>query len=281
MLGGGEGDAVRVAAVAVRGVGAKRGDFDLARGARAEHGDHAERRADRQRAAAAEEVANLVGRGAGGDVVVFRREAEQLIADAAAGPQRFEAGGAELVDDFEGEVALGVAEGMQGSGFRVQSCRVNRMHLLNPEPRTAERSNRGDCVVDQFDCAAAGGVVPGEYVFDAGAEEVEGQLDGRPAESAFGGHGVDVHLHFVLLARRGRHRRRRRRWFCSHEVPVAVRVLVEAIDEAVKVADSRRPGEEEFGFAVQDGRLGQLWRARRGGESLDQFAGVGGRSLRI
>ena len=33
--------------------------------------------------------------------------AEQLIADAAARPQRFEAGGAELLDDFEGELALG------------------------------------------------------------------------------------------------------------------------------------------------------------------------------
>ena len=86
-------------------------------GARAEHGDHAERRADRQRAAAAEEVADLVGRGAGGDVVVLGREAEQLIAHAAAGPQRLEAGRAELLDDFQGERAL---VGGVGHGFRVQ-----------------------------------------------------------------------------------------------------------------------------------------------------------------
>ena len=106
VLGGGERDAVGVAAVAVGGVGAERGDFDLAGVAWAEHGDHAERGADGQRAAVAEEVADLVGRGAGGDVVIFGREAEQFVADAAAGPEGFEAGGAELLRDLEGEVAL-------------------------------------------------------------------------------------------------------------------------------------------------------------------------------
>ena len=54
----------------------------------------------------AEEIANLVGRGAGGDVVIFRRDAEQLVAHAAAGPERFEAGGAQLLGDLEGELAL-------------------------------------------------------------------------------------------------------------------------------------------------------------------------------
>ncbi len=41
-------DAVGVAAVAVGGVGAEGGDFDLAGSARAENGDHAERGADRR-----------------------------------------------------------------------------------------------------------------------------------------------------------------------------------------------------------------------------------------
>ena len=50
-----------------------------------------------QRAPAAEDVADFVGRGARGDVVILGREAEQLIADAAARPQRLEPGGAELL----------------------------------------------------------------------------------------------------------------------------------------------------------------------------------------
>ena len=120
VLGVGERDAVGVAAVAVGGVGAKRGDFDLAGRARAEHRDHAERGADRQRAAAAEEVADLVGRGAGGDVVIFGHEAEQLVAHAAAGPQRFEAGRAQLLDDFQGEGALAVGVGHAGRGLAAE-----------------------------------------------------------------------------------------------------------------------------------------------------------------
>ena len=107
MLGGGEVDAVGVAAVAVLGVGAEGGDFDLPLLPAAEHGDHAERGADGERALVAEDGADFVGLGARGDVVILRREAEQLIADAAARPERLEAGGAELSHHVEGELALG------------------------------------------------------------------------------------------------------------------------------------------------------------------------------
>ena len=89
VLGVGERDAVGVAAVAVRAIGAESGDLDLAGRARAEHGD---RRRRRRRWPAC--GGGRKGRGSGrawrgGDVVVFRRDAQQLIAHAAAGPQRF------------------------------------------------------------------------------------------------------------------------------------------------------------------------------------------------
>ncbi len=58
-------------AVAVALVPAKRGDFDLADAAGPQDGDHAKGGPDRQGAAAAEQLANLVRRGVGGDVVIL------------------------------------------------------------------------------------------------------------------------------------------------------------------------------------------------------------------
>ena len=96
-------------------------------------------------------------------------------------------------------------------------------------------------------------------------------VGGRPS-GAFDGHGVDVHLHFVLFRFAGDFGGRDVVGFVVDDVPLACCVLVEAIDVALEVTIGR-PGEEEFGFAVQDGRLGQLFRARRTGEALDQFGG--------
>ena len=56
-----EGDAVGMAAVAVGGVAAEGGHFDHAGRLRPDHRDHAEGGADGQRAAAAEQRADLSG----------------------------------------------------------------------------------------------------------------------------------------------------------------------------------------------------------------------------
>jgi hypothetical protein len=48
----------------------------------------------------------LIGHRAGGDVVILGRQAEQLISNAATGPERFESGRAEVLDDFQSERAL-------------------------------------------------------------------------------------------------------------------------------------------------------------------------------
>ena len=74
-------------------------------GARAEHLDDAEARADGD--GAAEEPLHLLGPGVGGDVVVLGDQAEQLVAHAAAGPQGLVAGLLQAPDDVDGEFALG------------------------------------------------------------------------------------------------------------------------------------------------------------------------------
>ena len=105
-LGRAEGDAVGMPAVAVGGVAAEGGHFDHAGRLRPDHRNHAEGGADGQRAAAAEQRADLLRRGVGGHVVVLRRAAEQLIADAAAGPIGLEARRAQPANHFGGETAL-------------------------------------------------------------------------------------------------------------------------------------------------------------------------------
>ena len=72
---------------------------------RAEHLDDAEAGADGD--GAAEELLHLLGPGVGGDVVVLGRQAEQLVAHAAAGPERLIAGLPEPLDDVDGELTLG------------------------------------------------------------------------------------------------------------------------------------------------------------------------------
>ncbi len=174
VLGVGECDAVGMAAVGVGGVGAERGDFDLAGGARAEDRDDAERGADGERAAMAEEIADLIGRGARGDVVVFGGEAEEFVANAAAGPERFEAGSAELLGDFEGEGALAGCGG-HARGFGVQG---SVSEAVGFERRASVIAN--SMLVN---CFFADRVVPGNDVFGAGAEEVEDEFGGRLAEA--------------------------------------------------------------------------------------------------
>src|SRR5204863_8103568 len=50
---------------------------------------------------------DLLRPGGGGDVVIGREEAEQLVADAAAGPEGFKARLAQSADDVHGELAVG------------------------------------------------------------------------------------------------------------------------------------------------------------------------------
>ena len=78
--------------------------------------------ADRQRLPLAEDLADLLGQGAGGDVVVLRRNAQKLIAHAAAGPQRLISGGPEAANDVGGQIrGEHSGPGSGGSGFGVQS----------------------------------------------------------------------------------------------------------------------------------------------------------------
>ena len=105
-LGGAEGDAVGMAAVAVGGVAAEGGHFHRAGRFRPDHRNHPEGGADGQGAAAAEQRADLIGHGVGGHVIVLGRAAEQLIADAAARPIRLEPRPAQPANHFLGETAL-------------------------------------------------------------------------------------------------------------------------------------------------------------------------------
>ena len=72
-----------------------------------QHGDHAERGADCKRAAATEKFADLIGVRTGGDVVVLRRQSQQLVANAPPRPQRLMPRRPQLADDVESEFALG------------------------------------------------------------------------------------------------------------------------------------------------------------------------------
>ena len=105
-LGRAERDAVGMAAVAVGGVAAERGDFDHAGLSGTDHRNHSESGPDGQRATAAEQLADLIGHGVGGHVVVLRRASQELIADAAAGPIRFKPRPAQPADHFHGKTAL-------------------------------------------------------------------------------------------------------------------------------------------------------------------------------
>jgi hypothetical protein len=88
-----EDDLVGAAAVGVGAVGAEGGDLDAevaGVGAGAEDLDDAEADADGD--GAAEEALDFVGAGGGGDVEVLGDEAEEFVADAAAGEEGFVAG---------------------------------------------------------------------------------------------------------------------------------------------------------------------------------------------
>ena len=73
--------------------------------ARAEHLDDAETGADGQ--GPAKELCTCSGLGIGGDVVVLGDQAEQLIAHAAAGPERLMPGLLQPLHNGDGEFAFG------------------------------------------------------------------------------------------------------------------------------------------------------------------------------
>lgn len=98
LLGGGEGDGLGAAAVAIGAVGAEGGDLDPA-GAGGGDDDDAEVGADEL--GAGEESGDLGRGGGGGDVVVLGVAAEEVVAHRAAGEVGLMAGLVEAVDDFE------------------------------------------------------------------------------------------------------------------------------------------------------------------------------------
>jgi hypothetical protein len=125
LLGGGEVDGVRVAAVGVGAISAEGGDFDLEACAVVFVDEEDDAEGGANLLAAGEEVENLVRCGGGGDVVVFGGAAHELVADAAAGEVGGVAGGLEALDDA-------ASEGFGGSGHggivrRVGSCTQSRL----------------------------------------------------------------------------------------------------------------------------------------------------------
>ena len=106
LLGGAESDAVGMPAVAIGGVTAEGRHLDHACRLGPEHRNHSEGGADGQGAPVAEKLADLLGHGVGGHVIVLGRAAEELVADAAAGPIGLEAGPAQAANHLGGETAL-------------------------------------------------------------------------------------------------------------------------------------------------------------------------------
>ena len=72
---------------------------------RAKHLNHAEAGADGQ--GASKKLLHLFGNRIGGNVVILGNQAEQLIAHAAAGPERLKAGVLQRSHDRDGEFAFG------------------------------------------------------------------------------------------------------------------------------------------------------------------------------
>ena len=95
------------AAVQIRSLGPKRGDFDVASPAAARPVDenHAETRANGARAMRPEKLLHLVGTGARRDVIIVGRQSQEQIANAATGPQRRKAGLGKLANYLNREFA--------------------------------------------------------------------------------------------------------------------------------------------------------------------------------
>ena len=100
---GGEGDGFWATSVFVGAIGAGGGDFDVV-AVVADDGD-AEVRADF--VGVGEKLEDFRGSGGGGDVEVLGFEVEDLIADAASGEIRDEAGFAKLAGEISGGLAGG------------------------------------------------------------------------------------------------------------------------------------------------------------------------------
>ena len=102
------GHAVRVSPVAVALVAAEGGHFDVAGVAGSDDRDDTKGDADVAGPPAAEDLPNLLGSGVGGDIVVLRPFAAELITHTAAGPQRLVPALAKLADNAQREFLGGV-----------------------------------------------------------------------------------------------------------------------------------------------------------------------------
>ena len=122
LAGRGKHHGIRVPAVAVGDIGAKRGDLDLEEALRrpgTEHLDDAEAHAHGD--GAAEQPADLLGPGVGGHVVILGHPAEQFVAHAAARPQRLETGVAQAANHVDGKFTLGHRQfKVKSSKFKVK-----------------------------------------------------------------------------------------------------------------------------------------------------------------
>ena len=99
-----KGDAGRVPAIGIGRVGAERRHLDLTAPPRSDDGDHPKRRADGECPRPPEQRANDIRPGRGGDVVIGRRPAEELVTNTPSGPQRLIPVGAEPIDDAPREL---------------------------------------------------------------------------------------------------------------------------------------------------------------------------------
>ncbi len=109
-LGGGEADGGWTAAVFIRDIRTERRDFDNAFPLADE--DDAESRADSL--CVAKQLANALGRGIGGDVVILGIDAEEPVADAAAGEVGNVTALAKALDDGQGVWAMAWGPGGWG-----------------------------------------------------------------------------------------------------------------------------------------------------------------------
>jgi hypothetical protein len=80
-FGSGKADGVGMAAIGVVAIGAEGGDLDLLAVTSDEH----DAKGEADLLAVGEKTEDLVGRGGGGDVIIFRGAAHELVADTAAG----------------------------------------------------------------------------------------------------------------------------------------------------------------------------------------------------
>lgn len=116
-FGGAESNRIGVSAVEILPIAAEGGDFDLSVsfGGSGDRND-AEGGPNGNGSSFAEGANDIIRESISGDVVVFGFFAEELVADAASGPEGKEACVSELSDDVEGEFAAGIGLGREFGG---------------------------------------------------------------------------------------------------------------------------------------------------------------------